>query len=402
MPWQLKMTLYSFLLAAIPYAYIGWRLYKAIMILLPEGGRPVHFIIAALILLVNLWPLTILGAYSLDQIHSLFVFRPYFTIWDYLILYPFWLGLIVIVELVPYYLSLDVLNIIINLAARDHKDNLIRLLALTKIILLAVMTVYVGYRSYRDTNTIEINRFEAQLNKKLPGLDRLSLLLIGDVQVDRYTGTEKLNLLHQRLDSCRPDILFFAGDLVTNGQEYIEQGIKALCATRAGLEKIACMGDHDLWSGPGAISQGLKNCGWKFIQNGHYTIEKQGYRILVTVITHVYSQRIGLSQMHTLLGSKPEADLNILLVHQPAEEIVKSAKENGYDIFLAGHTHGGQVVFKPFGFNLTPSQFENSHYSGFKKDGDLNIFVTNGIGLTMMPLRYRAPAEVMEITIKRH
>jgi hypothetical protein len=129
-------------------------------------------------------------------------------------------------------------------------------------------------------------------------------------------------------------------------------------------------------------------------------MEYNGYKIVITVITHVYSQRIGTHELHSLLANKPAGDIYILLVHQPADEIIKAAAANGYDIFLAGHTHGGQVVFRPFGFRLTPSQFENPHYSGYKKVGNLNVFVTNGIGLTMMPLRYNAPAEVMEITIR--
>jgi predicted MPP superfamily phosphohydrolase len=399
MPWPLRMTLYSFMLVVPPYVYVGWRLSRAMIVIFPAGERLTHWIVPLLMLALNIWTLIILFYYFTNQIPSLFLFKPSLNIWDYLILYPFWLGLIIIAELVPYYLCLDVVHILINMLARDLKDNLLKLLSTGKIIFLLVLAIYVVFRSYRDTNTIRINKFDVQLNKKLPGLDHLDLLLVADIQVDRYTGEEKLKLLQQRMDACHPDILFFAGDLVTGGRDFIDQGVDFLCASRARLDRIACLGDHDIWSDAITIGQGLKNCGWQFIQNGHYLLEYHGYKIVITVITHVYSQRIGTGELHSLLSTKPLGDIYILLVHQPATWIIQAAVANGYDIFLAGHTHGGQVVFRPFGISITPSQVENPHYSGYEKVGNLNVFVTNGIGLTMMPLRYNAPAEVLEIKI---
>ncbi len=75
------------------------------------------------------------------------------------------------------------------------------------------------------------------------------------------------------------------------------------------------------------------------------------------------------------------------------------AKKYGYHLMLAGHTHGGQIVFKPFGYSLTPSRFENEHFSGYKKDAEITLIVTNGIGLTLAPLRYNAQSEISKINL---
>jgi predicted MPP superfamily phosphohydrolase len=393
------MTLYSFLLALLPCLYVGWRLSRAVFILLPEGSRSLSWAIPLLLLLLNVWPLVILYSYFSQHLSSLFLAKSSLTVWDYLLLYPFWLGLIIVVELVPYYLILDTVHIGANLFSRNAKENWIRWLSLGKVVLFILFSLYVVIRSYRDTDTIRLKKYDIKLDKQLPGLNNLNLLLSADIQVDRYTGEIKLNRLQRRMDACRPDILFFAGDLVTGGRDYIEQGLNFICARQARLARIACLGDHDLWSDAGTIGRGFKNCGWQFIQNGHYTVDYRGCRIVVTVLTHVYSQRISRQELHSVLSSKPAGDLYILLVHQPAHGIIEAAEAAGYDIFLAGHTHGGQVVFNPLGIDITPSQFENPHYSGYKKFGKMNVFVTNGVGLTMMPLRFRAPAEVMDIQI---
>ena len=177
------------------------------------------------------------------------------------------------------------------------------------------------------------------------------------------------------------------------------QGLEVMCNTDARIERIACVGDHDVWSNASQIAQGMVNCGWKFLDNKHHIIKYKGCDILVTGITYVYSRRINPGQLQELLVNAPEADLKILLVHQPSQMVMEAAKKYNYHVMLAGHTHGGQIVFKPFGITLTPTMFENSFYSGSYQLGTLTLFVTNGIGLTMMPLRFRAPAEIQQITI---
>jgi predicted MPP superfamily phosphohydrolase len=81
--------------------------------------------------------------------------------------------------------------------------------------------------------------------------------------------------------------------------------------------------------------------------------------------------------------------------------LVKHAEENDYDLFLAGHTHGGQIAFPLPGFLLTGSSFETPYVSGFYRAGSMLVSVTNGLGLTLAPVRYNAPAEITLITLRR-
>ncbi|NIV71285.1 hypothetical protein GWN26_00870, partial [Candidatus Saccharibacteria bacterium] len=165
-------------------------------------------------------------------------------------------------------------------------------------------------------------------------------------------------------------------------------------------QKFACLGDHDHWSNPSRITSGLSDCGWTFLRNEHRVVKYKGSRILITGITYIYSQRLAKASLTTILEEKaPPSDLKILLVHQPSPMVIETAQEYGYDLVLAGHTHGGQVVFRPFGFSLTLSQFESIFYTGYHRYKDMPVVVTNGIGLTLAPLRYHAPAEVCKITL---
>ena len=160
------------------------------------------------------------------------------------------------------------------------------------------------------------------------------------------------------------------------------------------------MGDHDWWSASQRIPDELRSCNWQFLNDQHHIIDYKGAKLLVTGITYIYSRKISLPRLETLLANAPDADLKIILVHQPANSVLKSAKKYGYHLLLAGHTHGGQIVFRPFGFELTPTQSENNYYNGQNILGNLNVFISNGIGLTLVPLRYQAPAEIIQISLK--
>jgi hypothetical protein len=103
--------------------------------------------------------------------------------------------------------------------------------------------------------------------------------------------------------------------------------------------------------------------------------------------------------LQQLLQSAPPADLKILLVHQPSQMVLSTAREYGYDLFLAGHTHGGQIILKPFGFTLTPTQVENEFFSGWDRINGMNVLISDGIGMSLVPVRYRARGTINQFSL---
>jgi len=397
LPWTLRMTLYAFAVVIIPYLFVGWRLKNALALVYPDYKKQIKRIIIAIFIFLNLLPFIVLISYFTGDIR-LFTHSTRINLIDFVFVFPFWIGFLAIFEIFFYFLGLDILQFI---SKRILKDIYIKYIAYGKIIFFALFFIYVILRSYSDTYTIQ-NSSHTLPVKNLPAeLDGLKLVNAGDIQIDRFTQEQKISAFTDHLHEINPDLLFFAGDLVTRGTYYIPQGLKVMCNTSARIDRIACIGDHDVWSNVKQVSDGFKKCGWTYLDDDHHLINYKGRRILITGITYVYSKRITPGKLKPLLASAPEADLKILLVHQPSQLVINFAAEYGYDIMFAGHTHGGQIVFKPFGLTITPTMFENNYYSGHYPLGNLNLFVTNGIGLTMMPLRFRAPAEVQQVIITR-
>jgi predicted MPP superfamily phosphohydrolase len=68
-------------------------------------------------------------------------------------------------------------------------------------------------------------------------------------------------------------------------------------------------------------------------------------------------------------------------------------------LILAGHTHGGQIWFPIIGSPIVPSGYGQKYAFGHVRDYDMDMFVTTGIGTSILPFRFLVPPEIAVLTI---
>jgi Predicted phosphohydrolases len=88
---------------------------------------------------------------------------------------------------------------------------------------------------------------------------------------------------------------------------------------------------------------------------------------------------------------------NILLSHNP--DVFPVAARQGYDLTIAGHTHGGQVNVEILHRDMNLVRFITPYIYGVYTEGKSSIFVTRGIGTVGVPARLGAPPEVALIRL---
>jgi predicted MPP superfamily phosphohydrolase len=390
------MILITSAVLILPYVYTAWRLTKAISLHFPDHSKPIFYAVLGFFIFIYLLPVIMGFAYLLGEYRSWFSYADSISVIDILLVYPFWLGLLIVLESFPYFLMSDLFLLLSRWSKWLQNLNLVKWIAVFKIFVFVFFFIYVLIRAAIDTRRIDLVTYEVPVKNIPAALTNINFVLSADVQIDPYTPKDKTLNFKKMIQQLNPDILFFAGDLVTSGTSYIDEGLEVLCQADAQLARIACLGDHDIWADANRISKGLKKCGWQFLDDQHQLVAYRDYQILVTGISYVYSKRIAPPRLEELLKNAPPADLKILLVHQPSPLVIEYASKYGYNLLLAGHTHGGQIVLKPFGIPLTPTQFENDFYSGMSLSGSMPVIVTNGIGMSIIPLRYRAGAEIVQ------
>lgn len=108
--------------------------------------------------------------------------------------------------------------------------------------------------------------------------------------------------------------------------------------------------------------------------------------------------RAKLNQMAQLL---PEDGFNILLYHTP--DLMPQAAETGqFDLYLAGHTHGGQIRLPWYGAIVTASIFGKQYEAGQYQEGRTTLYVNRGLGFEggyAPRVRFLCPPEISVITV---
>jgi predicted MPP superfamily phosphohydrolase len=69
-------------------------------------------------------------------------------------------------------------------------------------------------------------------------------------------------------------------------------------------------------------------------------------------------------------------------------------------LFLAGHTHGGQVRLPLIGAPIVPSAYRQKYAAGHVRDKDVDMFITTGIGTSLIPVRFGVTPEIAVLNIE--
>jgi predicted MPP superfamily phosphohydrolase len=112
----------------------------------------------------------------------------------------------------------------------------------------------------------------------------------------------------------------------------------------------------------------------------------------------------GFSQEITkvLQRSEQRGDV-IVLEHAPdILPLITAAAPNPSDLklILNGHTHGGQIWFPIIGSPIVPSDYGQKFAFGHTKENNVDVFITTGIGTSILPLRFLVPPEIAVLTIR--
>jgi uncharacterized protein len=91
--------------------------------------------------------------------------------------------------------------------------------------------------------------------------------------------------------------------------------------------------------------------------------------------------------------------LNILLQHNP--DVFPVAARQGYNLLLAGHTHGGQVTVEILEQSINPARFFTPFVYGAYREANASAYVTRGIGTIGVPARIGAPPEISLLRLRK-
>ncbi|MEV7231623.1 MULTISPECIES: metallophosphoesterase [Polymorphospora] len=144
----------------------------------------------------------------------------------------------------------------------------------------------------------------------------------------------------------------------------------------------------------------LLGAGWADLNNAR-TSTKIGGRVVE--LAGVDDPHIGRDDWDQVAGPVPEqADLSVALTHSPEPRILDRMAADGFDLLLAGHTHGGQVCVPFVGALVTNCELPTSMAKGLHRwpGSDSWLHVSAGIGThPTAPVRFACRPEASLLTL---
>jgi predicted MPP superfamily phosphohydrolase len=205
--------------------------------------------------------------------------------------------------------------------------------------------------------------------KSLPPGATLRIVHLSD------THCESRPLLETELPALvaaeRPDLILFTGDLA-NDERGISTAERLLHELTAIAPVYAVRGNWDLhhWN----RSTGYGDAGVVLLDTESASLTIRGSKIRIAGVGADHS---GASLR--LLATVPQDGFVIFLDHYP-DEIERVAAQGRANLYLAGHTHGGQVALPFYGALVTLSRFDKKYESGLNRVGNTYLYVSRGIG----------------------
>lgn len=234
----------------------------------------------------------------------------------------------------------------------------------------------------------KIEHLNISLNKKA-NVETLKIVAASDFHLGYSINKSDLKEMVDLINSQNPDIILLAGDIADmHSQPLVEQNMKEeFLQFRAPLGVYAVVGNHECYGDTENTVEYLRSAGIIVLRDSIVHLSNDIY--IAGRNDKTIRNRKNLNE---LLADFDKQKTVILLDHQPFN--LEQAQENGVDLQISGHTHGGQLF--PFTL-ITKFIYEKQH--GYLKKGETHYYISSGIGGWGAKLRIGSQSEIVDITL---
>ena len=267
-----------------------------------------------------------------------------------------------------------------------------------------------AYARFGEPRRLDVSRHVLD-PASAPGRIPITIAQVSDLHLQRVGAIH--HHVAARLAEARPDLVLFTGDSIDRAEKLpVFAEFLALLDPR--IPSYAILGNWEHWGGVDldALARLYARRNGRLLVNETAVHVHRGRRLAVTGLDDLVGGAPDLGR--AVRGAEP-ADARILLAHCPAHrDRLRDARELriggalirpgvdvdslGFRMMLSGHTHGGQVAI----LGMAPVVPEGSgrYVRGWFLDpGEIPLYVSRGIGESVIPVRLGSVPEVAVFTL---
>lgn len=264
-------------------------------------------------------------------------------------------------------------------------------------------TLLLSWASLVEPAGVTMTRLRITSDRLASGTPPMRIFHISDLHIDRLSVRETAVL--EAIQRTQPDAIVITGDFVSTSnntdRETFEQVRRFLSRLSAPYGVYATLGTPpvDLREFVVPLFEGLPVTllreAWHKIDMG------KGRELVLMGMDCTHDIPHDAASLQRMVEQAPQEAPQVLLYHSP--ELMPQAVEHGLDLYLCGHTHGGQVRLPVVGALMTSSQLGRRYVMGHYPEGRTHLYVSRGVGfegLSAPRVRLLSPPEVTLVTIR--
>jgi predicted MPP superfamily phosphohydrolase len=229
----------------------------------------------------------------------------------------------------------------------------------------------------------------------------LRIAHLSDLHVERLTRRDRA--LPPLVASLAPDLVVLTGDFLSASYN---ADPRALADLHELLEQIrAPGGTYAVWGTaevdlPHLLRPVLHDAGVLILADRAVEVTIQDHRLWLMGVSCTRDLAADGARLRSLMAGAPPGAFTLLLYHTP--DLMPQAASLGVDLYLAGHTHGGQWRLPGFGAILTSSHYWKRYEAGRYHEASTQLYVSRGLGMEGFGApraRFFCPPELVSITL---
>lgn len=268
------------------------------------------------------------------------------------------------------------------------------------LVLLLVIVALGVWAFFIEPNRLVLHSESIAVSRWPTQFDGLKVAAIGDIHAGSpFIDEAKLHQIVDLTNSQNPDLIVLLGDYMVRDRFYRqpmepEAIAKVLAGLKAPLGVYAVMGNHDWWYDGNRVMKAFAAANITVLENQVHEIQKNGNSFWLVGLADAWTRP---QRMAETFSQVPLNATTVVITHNPDSF---AQLPSSVQLMFAAHTHGGQVALPFLGRLVVPSNYGQRYAAGHVTENGRHLFVTTGIGTSILPVRFRVPPEVAIITLR--
>lgn len=208
----------------------------------------------------------------------------------------------------------------------------------------------------------------------------LRVVQLSDLHVERLTRRDRA--LPDTVAGLDADVMVLTGDYLNTTYNQDPQALADLEELLAQLEAPGQR--YGIWGSPEVdcthlLRPIIQAAGITLLEDCGVELHTDRYHLWIMGITCSHDRPGDAERLRRLVAEAPPGALTLLLYHTP--DLMPEAAALGVDLYLAGHTHGGQWRLPGFGAVVTSSRYGKRYEAGHYREGNTHLYVSRGLGM---------------------